>query len=303
MKHVLFIMGVLFVALTAAQPVTITDSNGKVRFESTPERVVVINWTLTEQVLSLDVKPIGVAEVETYRQRIARPALAEGVVDVGSRIAPDLKAIAALEPDLILVGYSQRRLIRVLSNIAPVVYFRNFSRRYNNAEKADERFLELARLFNRVEVAENKLQQRELSLNALKTRLKAAYGSDEVPATTIMLIEEDQYAWTFGANSMPQYAVQRLGIAPAYLQEPSQFGVKKTSVSELTDVSGCILYMSFNGFDPYQSATWQNTQAMQSGCFYPLAVTSLYGGALSLQYLGQNIVNALLSGDGTVSQN
>ena len=86
--------------------------------------MVVINWTLAEQVTALGVEPVGIADLKGYQQQVVEPALPTDVADVGSRLSPNLVKIKQLQPDVIIVGYSQKSLIRVLSNIAPVVYFK-----------------------------------------------------------------------------------------------------------------------------------------------------------------------------------
>jgi iron complex transport system substrate-binding protein len=273
--------------------ISITDSNGIVNFDQPPERVVVINWTLTEQILALGVQPVGVADIPGYLDHHESMGLTDETTDVGSRLAPDLTSIRALKPDVIIVGYSQRPLIRVLSNIAPVVYFKNFSRRYDNAEKADERFLELARLFDRSHEAQQSLLQRDAMITNLREQLTDHFGS-QPPAVTVMVIDDTSHAWTFGENSMAFYALQRLGLHQGWQQPPSQYGVEKTATKDLLELPGCVLFVSKTGFDPSRSANWQQLKAMQSGCFYRLPPTPFYGGAMSLQTLAEHISQSLL---------
>jgi len=296
MKHTLMLLFGCLLSVHCAANIRITDSNGILSFEQPPERVVVINWTLTEQVLALGVQPVGVADIPGYLENHAAMGLSAETTDVGSRLAPKLETIRALKPDVIIVGYSQRPLIRVLSNIAPVVYFKNFSRRYHNAEKADERFLELARLFDRSDKAQQQLQERDAVIASLGRQLYEQFA-DNPPVVSLMVIDEASYAWTFGQNSMAFYVLQRLGLQQGWQQPPSQYGVEKTATGALLALPGCVLYVSNTGFDPRTSANWQALGAMQTGCFHQLPPTPFYGGAMSLQTLAEHISQTLLQKD------
>lgn len=289
----LFCLSLLLIShVVLAEIIEITDSNGKIKFREAPKRVVVLNWTLTEQLLSLGVTPVGIADVDGYQSRVVKPELPADVVDVGSRMAPKIALIKSLNPDLIVVGYSQRPLIRTLSNIATVVYFKNFSGRYHNADKADERLFELAKLFGKKELARSIVKQREKSLLIIAESLAQKWPNGSAPKTNVVVIDNEEDAWLFSQNSMPHYALQSIGLELAVVKEPSQFGVHKVSVSELTSIEGCFLYLSFNDFDPLKSSSWQKTQAAQQSCLLPMSMTSLYGGAQSLLYLAENIAAA-----------
>jgi len=76
---------IVFVAVAsfAHAQIEIQDSHGKYRFEKPPERVVVLNWALGEQMLELDETPVGFADIKGYRSHTGTEAMPEGVVDVG----------------------------------------------------------------------------------------------------------------------------------------------------------------------------------------------------------------------------
>ncbi len=293
MKRLSFILLLLITHVVPAEIIEITDSNGKIKFREIPKRVVVLNWTLAEQLLSLGIHPVGMADTEGYQNRIIKPVLPDDVVDVGSRMAPKIALIKSLKPDLIVVGYSQRPLIRTLSNITTVVYFKNFSRRYHNAEKADERLLELAKLFNKNQQAQNIIDAREKSLAVMADSLVQKWPNNSAPKINVLVIDNETDAWLFSQNSMPHYALRALGLELAVVKQPTEFGVHKIAVSELSSVDGCFLYVSFTGFDPLMSTSWQKTQAAEQSCLLPMSMTSLYGGAQSLLYLAENMVKAL----------
>jgi iron complex transport system substrate-binding protein len=89
---------------TSTDPVSLTDQLGRtVELDKPAERVVVLEWQDVEDVLSLCVNPVGVADPEGYSTWVSAEELPEGTADVGQRGEPDLDSIYALDPDLIIV--------------------------------------------------------------------------------------------------------------------------------------------------------------------------------------------------------
>lgn len=89
---------------TATGPVTLTDSFGRtVELAQPAQRVAVLEWQQVEDVLSLCVTPVAVADVAGYTLWDTAAALPAGVADVGTRGEPNLDALFATNPDLVIV--------------------------------------------------------------------------------------------------------------------------------------------------------------------------------------------------------
>ena len=89
---------------TSTEPVALTDSFGRtVELDAPAERVAVLEWQQVEDVLSLCLTPVAVADVEGYGTWVTAEALPEGVEDVGGRGEPNLDALFATDPDLVIV--------------------------------------------------------------------------------------------------------------------------------------------------------------------------------------------------------
>jgi iron complex transport system substrate-binding protein len=89
---------------TSTGPVSLTDSYGRtVELERPAERVVVLEWQQIEDVLTLCVAPVAVADVDGYTTWDTAETLPEGVVDVGTRGEPNLDALYATDPDLVII--------------------------------------------------------------------------------------------------------------------------------------------------------------------------------------------------------
>lgn len=91
---------------SSAGPIAITDDTGKrIELEAPAERVVTAEWDHTENALALGVTPVGAGDTDQYRDWVAAgdPIPAE-TASIGTRSEPSLEKIAALQPDLIIVG-------------------------------------------------------------------------------------------------------------------------------------------------------------------------------------------------------
>lgn len=92
---------------TATDAVSLTDDLGRtVEFEKPAKRVAVLEWQQTEDLLSLCVTPVAVADAEGYSTWDTAEQLPEGVADVGTRQEPNLDAIFGEDPDLVIVEVS-----------------------------------------------------------------------------------------------------------------------------------------------------------------------------------------------------
>ena len=270
----------------ADDKIRIRDSHGKWAFDAPPERIAVINWTLTEQLIELDIKPIAIADKAGFKTNSPQTKFSteqDKAIDLGSRFTPDLNKLKQLKPELIFIGYSQRDLMRPLSNIAPVMYFNNFSRRNNNAEKADERFLILAKLFNKTDFAEKKLIERDVQINSLKEKLSV--GLKEQQLYTIASLKQDEI-WAYSNNSLPEAVLIKLGLNHELNDKPSKLGTRKLKNKEISQLQGCMIFIN--------NSDAQQNPAKQHSCHYEAAKTNTFGGAMSQLYLAQSITASLL---------
>lgn len=103
---------------------TVEHAMGTETFESVPERIVVLDSPQLDALVSLGVTPVGATESS---QGQGFPgylkAKLEGTESVGLTQEPDLDAIAALDPDLIIGSKVRHEAIYAeLEAIAPTVY-------------------------------------------------------------------------------------------------------------------------------------------------------------------------------------
>ncbi|WBC15143.1 iron-siderophore ABC transporter substrate-binding protein [Micromonospora sp. WMMA1998] len=103
----------------------ITHAMGTTKVPAEPKRVVVLDTDKIDTALSLGVTPVGAAtagEAKSWPTYFGADKLA-GIKEVGVLTEPDLEAINALKPDLILGSkFRQEKFYDELSAIAPTVF-------------------------------------------------------------------------------------------------------------------------------------------------------------------------------------
>ncbi len=92
-------------------------------------RIVCLEWTAAELVLTLGIVPVALADVAGYREWVAAPALPASVLDLGSRGEPNKELVARLKPDLIVATARLRHRGRRLRLLRPGVRARILHRR------------------------------------------------------------------------------------------------------------------------------------------------------------------------------
>lgn len=279
------------------------DSFGKHRLQKPPERVVVTDWTLLEQILELGITPAGAPELERYHRYVGQPALPDGIADIGLRRAPDLQTLKALAPDMIIVGTDQKSLARPFSHIAPVLYYNNFSAKYRgNGEKTRVRFLQLADLFQRRALAQTKLAAMDAEIEDIGEKLYRHFDGTPPVVTLVRLSSVTRGGMArmlvYGENSIPVHALEQLGLTSGAAIGRSKWGYKEQPLSRLKDnTDGIILYIEplpiNSGF--LRSDRWLTLPPVQQNRVHAMGPAWSYGGAMSILYNARAIYNALLA--------
>ncbi|HET8588921.1 MAG TPA: Fe(3+) dicitrate ABC transporter substrate-binding protein [Nakamurella sp.] len=102
---------------------TIKHDLGETEIKGTPSKIVALEFSFADDLASIDVKPVGIAD-DGDSSRII-PEVAEKIGDytsVGKRQSPSLQNIAALQPDLIIADSSRHKdIYDQLKAIAPTL--------------------------------------------------------------------------------------------------------------------------------------------------------------------------------------
>ena len=193
---------------------------------ATPRRIVVLDWGLTEMVLSIGVVPVGIANTRDFRRIFTACDVPASVVDLGLMFQPNMELLFALKPDLIVISPAHARLRTALEQVAPTVTLG----RYRSSEApycaARAETLQLARLLGCEARAEALLMQADTALDHARTALAALPGVSSVggaggagsekgrPLYMVNFIDE-AHVRVFGPNSFYGELMATLGLRNA----------------------------------------------------------------------------------------
>ncbi|MFW1572977.1 iron-siderophore ABC transporter substrate-binding protein [Vibrio parahaemolyticus] len=275
--------------------ITVHDAYGAVTFEQVPQRVVVLNWDILEQVLALDIEPIAAPNLPGYRQWVVNPYAPESIEDIGTRAEPNLEKIASLKPDVILAASPQQDLIPLLRQIAPVVYLPNFSQNEAAAQTAIKHFRTLGVLFDKQELAEQKLAKLNDSFKQLRDKIRQHY-SDPLDVL-VMRFSTPNSVLLSTENSTTDYVVEQLGLTNPIKVSARAWGIKQDRINRLQNLEqSFVLYVQ-----PFpqesklnSSPLWQAMPFVKKQRVNSVRAVWAYGGAMSLQYMAEAITDSLI---------
>ncbi|EIV8504675.1 iron-siderophore ABC transporter substrate-binding protein [Vibrio parahaemolyticus] len=275
--------------------ITVHDSYGAVTFEQVPQRVVVLNWDILEQVLALDIEPIAAPNLPGYRQWVVNPYAPESIEDIGTRAEPNLEKIASLKPDVILTASPQQDLIPLLRQIAPVVYLPNFSQNEAAAQTAIKHFRTLGALFDKQELAEQKLAKLNDSFKQLRDKIRQHYSAPL--DVLVMRFSTPNSVLLSTENSTTDYVVEQLGLTNPIKVSARAWGIKQDRINRLQNLEqSYVLYVQ-----PFpqesklnSSPLWQAMPFVKKQRVNSVRAVWAYGGAMSLQYMAEAITDSLI---------
>lgn len=106
-----------------ASAVIVTDSHGEFSIQSTPQRIVALEFSFVDALVAVDVSPVGIADDNDPSRLL--PAVSEKLGEwksVGTRSQPSLEVIASLKPDLIIADVDRHSAVyNDLMKIAPTL--------------------------------------------------------------------------------------------------------------------------------------------------------------------------------------
>jgi iron complex transport system substrate-binding protein len=112
---------------TSAFPVTVVASNGKVTVTKRPTRIVSLSPTATESLFAIGAGPqvVAVDDQSDYPKSVPRTAL--------SGFTPNVEAIAAYRPDLVVIAYDPKGLSSALQRLGVTVLHQDGAKSFKGA--------------------------------------------------------------------------------------------------------------------------------------------------------------------------
>lgn len=288
---------------TEAAPVTVTDARDvEITLEAPATEVVGLEWGVIENLVSLGVMPVGVADVEGYTTWVSAAPLDETVTDVGMRGEPSVDALVALEPDLVVATTDLApEIIEQIEEFVPVLVVRAAA-----AERPVDQMRDNLAL---VAEAVGKTAEGEALLADLDAALAegaAAIGEAGLEGQEFTMADgwvdgNNVSVRAFTAESLVGAVGEEMGLVNAWeLEGDPNYGLAVTDVEGLTNLGDVefIYYANDAEEDPYATLEgnqiWEGLPFVESESVYRLPDGIwMFGGPLSVEQFIDATVGAL----------
>ena len=253
--------------------------------EGGARRVVSLDLMLTEQLLTLGVPPLAVANIPLYERLVAVPALPSGVEDVGPQQEPNRELMQYLQPDLI-VGLSwQAFRQQALARIAPVAFLPPPGRTGAPVEGVQDLLADLGRRTGREQAAETANASLRARLAEARARLVPHVSR---PVYFVRFLEDGRHAAVFGTRSLIGDVAARIGLANAWTGRGNASGVATIGIADLAEVPQAGLIHFDRGAETARalarlndSPFWQALPLVRAGRVVAMPVIYPSGGVAS----------------------
>jgi iron complex transport system substrate-binding protein len=214
----------------------IEHAMGSTSITGTPMRVVTLFQGATDSALTLGVKPLG--SVESWAEKPVYEYLRdqmEGVTNLGIETQPDLEAIIALKPDLIIASkVRHEKIYTQLSEIAPTVMVP-----------------EVYKWKETLEISGKALNKEKEAKDFLKTwDEKTAYfkekAADQIKNKKVSIIDFRADHARIVYNGFAALVLNDMGIERPEAQKGTEWGVMLQSEEAIPQMEGDIIFDQSN---------------------------------------------------------
>lgn len=283
---------------SSPEQIEVQDSLGLQRLAVRPKRIAALQWDLLENLITLGVVPAAAADLSAWPIWVRKPELPAGIVDVGTRAEPNIELIAALKPDLILIGPTQLDLKPALEAIAPVLCFENFRASDTDGEAAAAmtQLVTLGALLGREKQAAAFISRINERLEALGRQIRRAFGFS--PQVQVIRFSSLTTAFIYTPNSIADYVIRRMGLAQPLQRPPADYGLTQIRIRELKGLeTAFVIYVRPFAQESrlLSSILWQAMPFVRKERAAPAASYWSHGGAASILTTAESICSALLT--------
>ena len=243
----------------------VSHEKGETAVPVSPQRIVTLDSPLLDAAIFLGITPVGA--VRTSADTGLPEYLADRTADVeivGEIASPNLEAIAALQPDLILsTTLRDDALYDKLSSIAPTV----FASGPGTAWRED--FLLIGEALNRGEQARNALDD----FDDRAEELGESLNLDGASAAIVRFLPDETRV--YGPDSFSGSVLRAVGLLAPDLGY-DEFAIAKLSAEEISRADADVIFATTYGEPdetPRGSVTplWGSLDAVENGCQFDVS--------------------------------
>lgn len=262
-------------------------------------RVVSLEFLFTESLLALDVTPVGVADPRGYAQWVKYRADRIGAdSSVGTREQPNLEAIAALRPDLIVAyAYRHERLFDALARIASTVVF-NVQPAEGEGDALDRMlavFRAIGGMTGRTAAASQIIADSEARI-AVARATALRDGFRDAPMALLNANAGGGNFWAYDNKDMIGALIGHLGARNALGWLDARQSMVNLSLGDLArHPEWALIVVDDGAAPPYQLPVWRALPAVRDGRVAFLPPSWGFGGPVSLDRITGLVGSAFAS--------
>jgi iron complex transport system substrate-binding protein len=280
-----------------------------VELDAPAERVVVLEWQQVEDVLTLGVEPVGVADVDGYNTWDTAAELDPDTTDVGTRGEPNMDAVFSTDPDLVIVEAERGSpLIKQLEKYDVPVLVTKGADAEDPIANMEATFTLIAQALGKEDEATDVLDDFDAHLaNAQQAIADADLETTEFAFIDAYLDGSNVSIRPFGQGSLVGELGEAIGLTNVWKGEvDAAYGLGTTDVEGLTAIGDAHLFFTSTdaltdaaGYEPWmpaleKNAIWRNAPFVQADRVHPFpSGVWTFGGPLSSQQVVDAFVDAL----------
>ncbi len=192
-------------------------------------RIVSLDYAAAETLLALGLPPVGVQSADRWARWVVEPALPSSVVNIGQDLVVNLEVIASLEPDLIITTPYTDAIRGRLERFAPVYKVAVYEESKAPLANAYRETRALGRLAGIEAAAVSFLAAADQEFQEMRGRLAVT----KRPPVSLVNFMDQRHVRVYGASSLYQDVMHRLGIVNAWTQPTNYWGFATVGLEEL----------------------------------------------------------------------
>lgn len=235
---------------------------GETTIQGVPKRIVVLELSFLDALMTLDVTPVGITDDGSTKDVFNIAGQDIQYTSVGTRSQPNLEEISMLQPDLIIADLSRHKMIyKELEGIAPTIVLKSLNASYQEIMNS---FVQIGQAIGKEDEAEQLLAEHKTKIEELKKKVPTDENKKVLLATF-----RDDGVFVHGSQSFYGELHQILGIPNAMQSETARENI---SLEQFIDLNPDILYVTIVDDKILKewssNPLWQNISAVKNNLVF-----------------------------------
>ncbi|SDP22413.1 Fe(3+) dicitrate ABC transporter substrate-binding protein [Halobacillus sp. SY10] len=277
---------------TAEDTRVIEHEMGETEITGQPEKVVALEFSFVDNLASLGVSPVGIAD-DDDSERIIEP-IREKIGDytsVGTRKQPSLEVISSLQPDLIIADMKRHKdIYDQLSDIAPTIILPSLAADYEGIISS---FETVSKAMGMEEKGDEVLADHEAKMEELRAQVP-----EDEERTVLPAVVADSGYFAHNMESYTGSLLESIGLKNAIQSGDERYN--KINLEQVVEFNPDVMFHMVAGdqtvVDEWESNDlYQNISAVENGEVHEVDrnMWSRFRGLISSEKILEDAINYL----------